>query len=260
MIQEEMRKCHDMKRKFCTFARKLIFSEYVTAAKSVGWTLAGQDLTNFSHFKKFIATSKWDEDFMKNLHFIQYKRFKIDIRLHRWDYKLSDEFCKIHNIKFQEEPMNWKDDNEERKKEQTRSCFVIVATAIKNDYNKKIRNICMETHGKCIKERQDNYNDKGKPAVVRHFEWSDKFVHTKETKIIDPPDKTKTIEFWQDKVNELKNEISVLKQENKDLSNEKDFSFDDMFVSFFFFNMLDLIRKSHCCYYFIIARKSRRTF
>ena len=56
MIQDEIRRCIDMKRKISNFARKVILNEYVTAAKGLGWTLAGQDLTNFSHFKKYAQT------------------------------------------------------------------------------------------------------------------------------------------------------------------------------------------------------------
>ena len=57
-IQDEIRKCREMNRKFSNFARKEILNEYVAAAKGLGWTLAGQDLTNFSHLKKYIESSK----------------------------------------------------------------------------------------------------------------------------------------------------------------------------------------------------------
>ena len=55
-----------------------------------------------------------------------------------------------------------------------RSCFVI--TAIKNDYNKKLRKFCMGTHGECIKERQDITVDKEGDGPQRHFDWKDKYV------------------------------------------------------------------------------------
>ena len=58
MIDEEMKKVVSMKSKFNSFARKVILKEYISAAKNLGWTLAGQDLTNFNYLKKYIATSK----------------------------------------------------------------------------------------------------------------------------------------------------------------------------------------------------------
>ena len=232
IIDHEMKKVMSMKRKFNNFARKMILMEYISAAKNLGWTLAGQDLTNFNHLKKYIATSKWDEKLQHDLHFIQYKRFKIDIRLHRWDYTLCNQFCTENKIKFIDEE-NTEGSCHEEKTGVQRSCFAILATAIKNDYNKKIRNVCVQIHGQCIKERQESMCGENVGNGERYFNWSNKFVCKKTTSKKHTPDPTETVEYWKDQVQELKQEVSELKQKNSDMAEmNDDFDFDDMFVSF----------------------------
>ena len=232
MIDEEMKKVLSMKRKFNNFARRVILMEYISAAKNLGWTLAGQDLTNFNHLKKYIATSKWDEKLQQDLHFIQYKRFKIDIRLHRWDYSLSNQFCTENKIMFIDEEKTGKESNEDKTGVQ-RSCFAILATAIKNDYNKKLRNVCVKIHGQCIKERQESTCDKNEGTGERYFNWSAKFVCKKSTQNQPTPDPSETVQYWKNQVQELKQEVSELKQKKYEIADiNDDLDFDDMFVSF----------------------------
>ena len=154
-IQTEMHKCQQMKSKFMTYARKIILNGYIQCAKDLGWKVNGQDLTTLSNFKSYISLLEWNNKTEKELHFLQYKRFKKDIKLYRWDYKLSDDFCRENNIRFHtEEKKDTTVESNEGGKKQMRSCFVILATSIKNDYNKKIRLFYENAHGKCIKERK----------------------------------------------------------------------------------------------------------
>ena len=244
MIDEEMKKVVSMKSKFNDFARKVILKEYISAAKNLGWTLAGQDLTNFNHLKKYIASSKWDEKLQQDLHFIQYKRFKIDIRLHRWDNNISRQFCTENKIKFIDEQRT-EEGNDEDKTGALRSCFAILATAIKNDYNKKLRNVCVQIHGQCIKERQDSTCEKQDGTGERYFNWSAKFVCKKSTQVQPTPHPTETLQYWKDQVQELKKEVSELKQKNNDrVEMDDELDFDDMFVSFCY-----LFRKCHILFY-----------
>ena len=231
-IQDEMRKCKEMKSKFSVFARKVIMNGYITAAKGMGWTLGGQDLTSFSNFKKYIESSKWDEKLQKNLHYLQYKRFKIDIRLHRWDYRLSDEFCSANKIKFEHHVAHEQGNDEQIKTATNRSCFVILATAIKNDYNKKLRKICMMAHGECIKERQDGSIEREETSTKRHFHWNEKYVCK-----VSPENKNKSgncenVEYWKREAETLKQQVSELKQKLSDKDEDEGYDFDDVFVSF----------------------------
>ena len=97
-----------MKSKFLNYARNVILGEYMECAKRLGWKMGGQDLISLSHLKTYISTSTWNEQLQKDLHLLQYKRFKIDIQLHCWDYKLSDRFCEMNNTRFTAEDTNEK--------------------------------------------------------------------------------------------------------------------------------------------------------
>ena len=135
-IKSEIVKCQQMKSQFLDYARKDILKGYIECTKSLGWKVGEQDLTSFALIKKYIASSIWDEKLQRDIHFLQYKQFKVDIRYHRWDYKLSDDFCKYNKIAFIDEAIPQNDLQTNGKKEQMRPCFVVIATNIKNDYNK----------------------------------------------------------------------------------------------------------------------------
>ena len=240
-VKSEIVKCQQMKNQFLDYARKDILKGYFECTKSLGWKVAGQDLTSFALIKKYIASCTWDEKLQKDLHFLQYKRFKVDIRYHRWDYKLSDDFCKYHKIEFLDESMSQNDLQRDGKKEQLRPCFVVIATNVKNDYNKKLRSMCEDIHGACIKERKDNIDDKlENNKITRHFHWNEGFVCTKPVRKGQVVDDKETIENLKKEVARLKNEISELKQKENDFDTMDigDINFDELFVSALFLHFL----------------------
>ena len=110
-----------------------------------------------------------------------------------------------------------------------RSCFGI--TAIKNDYNKKLRKFCMGTHGECIKERQDITVDKEGDGPQRHFDWKDKYLCKISPEKNNTSKNSESAEYWKQEAEKLKEEVSELKQQINDISEKDDLNFEDLFVS-----------------------------
>ena len=68
----------------------------------------------------------------------------------------------------------------------------------------------------------------------------------KSTQVQPTPDPTETVQYWKDQVQELKKEVSELKQKNNDRAElDDELDFDDMFVSFCF-----LFRTCYILFYY----------
>jgi len=81
MVELEMGKCQLMKSKFLQFARNEIVKGYVKVVRNQGWTIEGQQITKKSHVYQYIQINKCDNKLRKELHFLQYKMFKVDALL-----------------------------------------------------------------------------------------------------------------------------------------------------------------------------------
>ena len=229
MVELEMAKCQLMKSKFLRFSRNEIVKGYVKVAGNLGWKLEGQPITKMSHLYEYIQIQKWDEKLRKELHFLQYKRFKVDALFVRWDRTLAEKFCKIHNIVIKDDDGIERSEIEDKRRGITRECFLSLATMIKNDYNKKLRIVCEKVHGGSIKERADTAQVKdGKASTggTRHFAFHEDFV-----RIVNKCDDTSTvvikeIEKLKEDNRRLKEEVASLRQDRSDKFS--DFVFDEM--------------------------------
>lgn len=211
IINKEKISCQNMKDEFNKFARRKIKSGFIDAVNSMQWNIKGQPITNMQDLKNYIASHKWDEVLQKQLHYLHYKRFKIDMKYCRWDHILSNEFCKFKNIKYFQD----KEDTraliagKERNK-RTRPCFPILAVAIKSDINCNIRKTCKKIHNACIKERADDIiafaeNDDGNKLKSRsHWNWSNSYNRNKDQ------GKEREILQQNDEVRNLKEKVKSL--------------------------------------------------
>ena len=149
----------ELKRKFLRFARPKVLAGYVSACFQLGWKIDEQQITNWNEIRKYIQYNDWDDQLQRDLHYLQYRRFKTDPSLYKWDEMLDEEFRRIHHI-----------DYGEKKRKNMRGCFTILAVTIKTDYNKRLRTLCMSRHGKCVKERCDKMLEGGHKKMILIFE------------------------------------------------------------------------------------------
>ena len=207
-IGKEMNEIKALKDSFLSFARPKVLSGYVDATVQLGWTInGGQNITNWDGIKEFIKTSIWSEQFEHDLHYLQYRRFKVKPEFYNWDGRLDAEFRKSHNIQYYG-----------IRKAKSRGCLTTLATSIKTDYNQRIRRLCSQVHERFLKERQDNHC--GRRARVKDYKFNPTFVRNYEPVIEDNghDQKMEEIEELKRHLEELKKENASLKQVNANVS------------------------------------------
>ena len=251
MINLEMGKCQLMKSKFLRYSRHEIVQGYVKVAGNMGWKLNGQQITRMAEVYEYIQMHEWNEKLQKELHFLQYKRFKVDALFVRWDKTIAETFCKNHNIMIKDDDATEQSVTEKKRRGITRECFLTLASMVKNDYNKKLRMSCEKAHGASIKERADTAQVKdGKVnrGVIRHFAYTDDFV--RRVKICDDATHEKReIEKLKADNKKLKAEVTSLRQDKSDAFSDFVFeSTDDFTVSVIMLFLLIIIS-----YYLIYA-------
>ena len=102
---------------------------YVSTCVQLGWKIDEQQITNWNEIRKYIQYNDWNHKLQRDLHYSQYRRFKTDASLYKWDEMLDEEFRRIHHI-----------DYGEKKRKMMRGYFTILAVNIKTDYNESVGN------------------------------------------------------------------------------------------------------------------------
>jgi len=229
-IKNERHLCQSMKSDFLCFARKRILNGYFEAANTMRWNVGGQPITAMKDLKSYIASQKWNEQLQKQLHYLHYKRFKIDQNLYRWDHILSDEYCNTNNIRYLPDHELSLLINGKTRVKKMRPCFPILAVSTKSDINKKIREMCLESHNACVKERAENTNKLGanlqKKTRRTHYNWDDGYNHEvernneKDTQI-----DSSEMSTLKEKLKYMEGEVVKLRQSRAD--SFADFVFED---------------------------------